>query len=179
MQCNAHTSTTLNLQQEEVLSELYNHVNQQPSPSDQAYVQTTLSYLEACSKLFEKGFLSHDRVISLESEVIKNIQSGFNFFSGWIDALLKKSTIYLHTHYARIYILIMNLIYLHPKYPLTSPKQKEFLSWQSKCTCNNNCYIEICFCLWQLGTYRRSTIMGSRFSVNHSNLHTQSILYHH
>ena len=49
-----------------MLSELYNHVNQQPQPSDKTQVQAMLSYLEACSQLFEKGFLSHDRVMSLE-----------------------------------------------------------------------------------------------------------------
>ena len=88
------------LQQEEVLSELYNHVNQQPQPSDKTQVQATLSYLEACSQLFEKGFLSHDRVMSLESDVIKNITLGFKFFSGWLDALLKKGkylTIFTYT----------------------------------------------------------------------------------
>lgn len=88
------------LQQEEVLSKLYNHVNQQPPPSDEAHVQATLSYLEACSQLFEKGFLSHDRVMSLESDVIKNISSGFKFFSGWLDALLKKGKHHIHTYHA-------------------------------------------------------------------------------
>ena len=63
----------IKLQQEEVLSELYNHINQQPPPDDKAQVQATLSYLKACSQFFEKGFLSHDQVMSLESDVIKNI----------------------------------------------------------------------------------------------------------
>ena len=102
IQCNKHTSTTLNLQQE-VLSELYNHINQQPSPSDQAHVQATLSYLEACSKLFEKGFLSHDQVMSLESEVIKNIfnQDSISFQDGLM--LFSRKVLFTFTHTMHIF----------------------------------------------------------------------------
>ena len=86
------TTTIIILQQEEVLSELYHHI---PPPSDKQHVQATLDYLEASSLVFEKGFLSHDRVMSLESEVFKNISLGFKFFSGWLDALLRKVSYYL------------------------------------------------------------------------------------
>ena len=71
-----------------MLSELYNHVNQQPPKSDKPTVQATLSYLEACSNLFEKEFLTHDRVISLDSEVIKDSNS---FQDGLICVITKNN----------------------------------------------------------------------------------------
>ena len=79
-----------------MLSELYRHVHEEPLPNDKEHMETTLNYLEACSNIFEKGFLSHDRVMSLESDVLKNISRGFNFFSGWLDAILKKSNYCWH-----------------------------------------------------------------------------------
>ena len=79
-----------------MLSELYRHTHQELSPYDKEHVETTLNYLEACNKIFEKRFLSHDWVMSLESDVLKNISQGFKFFSGWLDAILKKSNYCLH-----------------------------------------------------------------------------------
>ncbi len=49
----------------------------------------TLRYLEACNKLFERGFLSHDRVTSEHSQVLKNIDIGMSFFKEWLDCLKK------------------------------------------------------------------------------------------
>ena len=70
----------LNVQQEQVLSELYAHIHQKGPPSDKVHVEATLNYLEACNRLFERDFLSHDRVMSKDSEVIQNITQGFKFF---------------------------------------------------------------------------------------------------
>lgn len=81
----------LNMQQEQVLSELYAHIHQTPPPSDKVHVEATLKYLEACNRLFERGFLSHDRIMSMDSEIIQNITQGFKFFSAWIDEIIKKS----------------------------------------------------------------------------------------
>jgi len=50
----------------------------------------TLAYLIACNLLFEQGFLSHDRVRGTDSDVIKNINRGYEYFSKWIDGILEK-----------------------------------------------------------------------------------------
>jgi len=42
--------------------ELYAYVHQTTPPEDAATTSETLAYLEACSKLFEQGFLSHDHI---------------------------------------------------------------------------------------------------------------------
>ena len=51
-----------------------------------------LAYLEACNLLFEQGFLSRGRVRSLEADIIKNIDKGFQYFTKWIDSILDKGT---------------------------------------------------------------------------------------
>ena len=61
------------LQQEQVLGELYWYVHQDPRPVDADATEETW---QACHKLFEIGFLSHDRVSSLDSPILKNIDDG-------------------------------------------------------------------------------------------------------
>ena len=68
------------MQQEQVLSELYAYIRQKIPPNDKVHVEATLRYLEACNRLFERGFLSHDRVMSMDSEIVQNITQGFKFF---------------------------------------------------------------------------------------------------
>jgi len=79
-------------QQEQVLGELFWYVNQDPPPDDASEVQETFAYLEACSFLFERGFLSHDCIRNLESEVLQNITKGYDYFSGWLTSLVKEGT---------------------------------------------------------------------------------------
>jgi len=59
--------------------ELFDYVNQQPSPSDAAQVKLTLKYLETCSKIFEKGLLSHDCVFNTSTSfgILESIQDGY------------------------------------------------------------------------------------------------------
>ena len=59
-------------------------MHQDPLPGDAASVSETLKYLEACSLLFEKGFLSHNKVDSINCEVLQNIEKGYRHFSDWI-----------------------------------------------------------------------------------------------
>ena len=47
-----------------------------------------LQYLQACHNLFERGFLSHEKITSMESAVLKNIDTGYKYFSAWITTLL-------------------------------------------------------------------------------------------
>ena len=70
--------------------ELVHFVNQDPPPHNVETTCETLAYLEACNLLFEQGFLSHDRIRSTDSEVIKNINKGFEYFSKWLDSILDK-----------------------------------------------------------------------------------------
>jgi len=76
-----------------VLGELYWYVNQTPPPIDASEVSETLAYLKACSLLFEQGFLSHDRIRSMDCDIIKNITQGYEYFSGWLSSTLDKNTV--------------------------------------------------------------------------------------
>lgn len=80
------------LQQEHVLMELYHYVNQSPAPDDAFSATITLRYLESCSNLFEKGFLSHQTINLRNQDTLVNIQKGFDFFVQWIDSLLEGKT---------------------------------------------------------------------------------------
>ena len=56
-------------QQEQILGELYWYIHQNPLPPDASSVSEALKYLEACSQLFEKRFLSHSKITSTNSKV--------------------------------------------------------------------------------------------------------------
>ncbi len=66
-----------------------------PPPFNTLSVKCALRYLEACNKLFERGFLSHERITSEHSQVLKNIDIGMSFFNKWLDCL-KKGTLIKH-----------------------------------------------------------------------------------
>ena len=70
--------------------ELYAYVHQTPPPKDVAATSETLAYLEACNKLFEQGFLSHDRIRNMDSQILRNIHQGYSYFSNWLDSILEK-----------------------------------------------------------------------------------------
>ena len=93
-----------NKQQEQVLGELYWYVNQTPPPIDASEVSETLAYLKACNMLFEQGFLSHNHIMSMDCDTIKNIDQGYKYFSGWLSSILDKGMdththARMHTHY--------------------------------------------------------------------------------
>ena len=108
-------------------------MNQVPPPDDSAAVAETLAYLEACHLIFERGFLSHDQVKSVDCEVLDNITRGYKYFTEWLSSLIKKGVcIYFLTISSAFVILLFCL--LDPKYPHTSSTQRSFLAWQSECT---------------------------------------------
>ena len=82
------------------MSELLWYISQDPKPDDNESVKATLSYLEACKKIFERGFLSHDKVCDPNCKVIRSIKEGFSFFMEWHASLSKDGkclfTVYLH-----------------------------------------------------------------------------------
>lgn len=78
------------MQQEHVLTELHHHIHQQPPPSDAVATKCALLYLEACNKIFENGFLSHDKILNMDSRILKNIDEGYTFFQNWLDSIVAK-----------------------------------------------------------------------------------------
>ena len=65
-------------------------VHQDPPPPDKDTASEVLGYLEACSQLFERGFSSHDRLRSLDGDIMKSIDKGFEYFKTWINSILDK-----------------------------------------------------------------------------------------
>ena len=59
-----------------------------PDADDLCSVRNTLSFLEACAKMFENGLLSHSKVTHMKSETITLIEDGFSFFAKWLDEIL-------------------------------------------------------------------------------------------
>ena len=55
--------------------------------NDDPSYQATLEYLKACSKLFESGTLSHDKISECSSSVLDNIKEGYRFFKEWHQQL--------------------------------------------------------------------------------------------
>uniref|UniRef100_A0A1X7UL55 Uncharacterized protein n=1 Tax=Amphimedon queenslandica TaxID=400682 RepID=A0A1X7UL55_AMPQE len=98
------------MQQEHVLSELFRHIEEMTATKECCTSDSnTLQFLEACNKIFENGFLSHSRVVSMDSEVLKSIDEGYQFFSNWLkEVQIKKGS---------------SFNYADPN--------KEFLAWQT------------------------------------------------
>ena len=67
-------------------------------PVDAAEVMATHTYLRACHKLFEQGFLSHEKIESMDSHVLQNIQEGFSYFKSWCGELKAKCEWKIQSH---------------------------------------------------------------------------------
>jgi len=115
------------LQQEQVLTELYSYIHQDPPPADVNTVVETHNFLEACNLLFEKGFLSHEKVTSVECNVLQNISKGYQYYTSWLSTLLTEGT-----SNNIVQCMLSWSFLLDEKFPHTSNMQKSFLSWQSK-----------------------------------------------
>ena len=75
------------------MTELTSYVTRNPAPHDATSVKIVIRYLTACNQLFERGFLSHEKVSSRDSEVLGNIKMGYSFFSTWLKSLLDEGII--------------------------------------------------------------------------------------
>ncbi len=49
----------------------------------------TLKFLTAVNSLFEEGLLSNEKITAKDSPILQQIESGYHFFTGWVDPLLE------------------------------------------------------------------------------------------
>ena len=61
------------------------------TPEEAVKTSKTLEYLKACHYLFKRGFLSYERVRSLNSDVIKNKNKGLHYYFKWPTDLIEQS----------------------------------------------------------------------------------------
>ena len=123
-------SDLLLLQQDHVLSELNHHISEYPDSSDST--KKTLLFLEACSSLFEHGFLSSDKVESMNCDVMKHITKGYKFFTDWFMKVLEEGMDYRLT--------ISFHFFSDPQFKISDNMQRRFLSWQSKSLFQNQLF---------------------------------------
>ena len=57
-------------------------------PIDAPSAKLVLRYLQAQQNLFEEGFLTHERITSLQSSILAQMESGYKFFTHWLKSLL-------------------------------------------------------------------------------------------
>ena len=73
--------------------------------------KVTAKYLDACNLLFERGILSHSTITSNDSQVLKNMQRGLNYFMDWHEEMTENgkwmNKLVLYTNV--IIILIMHV----------------------------------------------------------------------
>ena len=60
-------------------------MTENPDSPDTKSVKNTLQYLEACNRFYERGFLSHEKITDMNSDVLKSIDRGFHFL--WTGAM--------------------------------------------------------------------------------------------
>ena len=77
-------------QQQYVIAELGEYLDSKPKDASSA--KLVLRYLQALQKLFEEGFLTHERITSLQSSILTQMESGYNFFTNWLESLLDQVT---------------------------------------------------------------------------------------
>ena len=59
-------------------------------PTDTSSTKLVLCYLQALQKLFEEGFLTHERITSLQSPILFGMGNGYQFFTKWLESLLNQ-----------------------------------------------------------------------------------------
>ncbi len=70
-----------------MLAELFEHGSSTDGGKAEESVMLVHQYLSACNKLFERGFLSNDKVTEENLEILNNIHEGFKYFENWWEAL--------------------------------------------------------------------------------------------
>ena len=79
-----------------MLAELGEYIDSQPNTPVHVISgdQMTLNYLQALNYFFERGFLSHDNITSMDSHVLSGMEYGYQFFTDWLDELLHQGNNY-------------------------------------------------------------------------------------
>ena len=94
--------------------------------------QEYYQFLEACHKIFEQGFLSHDKVTDVDCHVLQSIWEEYHFFTNWIDQVINEGR-------CNDTLCLYNNAFTDCNFDHASPTQKKFLAWQSKlfdfCSC--------------------------------------------
>ncbi len=67
------------------------HTSLVPPPQS---VGITRLYLEGCNQLFERELVCHTKIRDKDSEVLKSIDKGYQFFLKWNEYLVKKCKYY-------------------------------------------------------------------------------------
>ena len=110
-----------------------------------------VKYLEACSRLFERGILGHVHISTYPNQILNNME-GYSLFSRWLDSLLengKSMCIWLTISYScfsslspppslplctsrfSLFFSLTTLPLRIKEYSITDPTSNKFLSWQT------------------------------------------------
>ena len=88
-----------------------------------------MAYLTACNSLFERGILGKKVFVkSNASPIISNIESGYSYFSKWLDEHLDKGDLGFNTCFG--YHLFISFVSC-AGYSITETASRPFLSWQT------------------------------------------------
>ncbi len=93
-------------QQENVIAELSEHLATAPEEPDS--LADLIRYLQAANCFFENGFLSHEKVFTLDSEPVRHIELGLLFLRNWFHDLSESQD-----------------------FRPASTKERRFISWQT------------------------------------------------
>ena len=94
-------------------------------PEERLEHKAALEYLTACRLLFENGTLSHERVDSTSSTVLKNLDSGFNYFFAWKKHLTEDGIFHVS-----VLIFISSCLIVTIGKNVRAPTQSCFIAWQ-------------------------------------------------
>lgn len=71
------------MQQNQVIAELSEYV--EGNPPDEENVSKTIEYLDGCRDLFERGILSHEKIVDEHSPVLQSAFTDYSFVVGWAN----------------------------------------------------------------------------------------------
>ena len=93
------------LQLPELHAKYATDISSDPKPPDMKETECTLKYLEACNLLLEKGFLSQNKVLSQERQVLLNVKAGYNFSPTGLTKYTDK--VHAHTISAAAFMYVL------------------------------------------------------------------------
>jgi len=97
-----------------VISELQEYASELPATEKSVSDQTisTVEYLKACNKIFERGVLAKKGFIKdSSSSLIRSMEDGFNFFTNWLDEKLMQGKLFVHGNF-HLWVTVTKLLLL-------------------------------------------------------------------